>query len=238
MSKAAYEVAGIGTVYITKKRGQKTMRLRVDTKGLVQVSVPWMIPRYMAFEFIRSKRDWIKEQQTGYAFLPYNGMLLGKTLRLLIKEGSKSTRAKQAGKQIIIPFSESYQPANPAHVLKIQKAVIKALRTEAEKVLLPRLKEFAESYGFTYKSAGIKLVTGRWGSCDSAKHISLSLYLVQLPIELIDYVLIHELTHTVHMNHSPRFWTDIEKLCPDYRQIRRKMRGLQPRIYDAKEFMS
>lgn len=238
MPKSSFEVAGIGTVFFTKKRGQKSIRLRVDTKGTVQVSLPWLVPKITAVNFILSKKDWIKKQQVSYIFTPYNGMLLGKTLSLVIKEHSNNVRAKQEGKQIVIPFQTTYQPNNPEHLTKIQKTVMKALRTEAEKVLLPRLKEFAENYGFTYKSAVIKQVTGRWGSCDSNRNIALSLYLVQLPVEYIDYVLIHELTHTQHMNHSSAFWQDVEELYPDFKQIRTKMRGLQPRIYDAKEFMA
>lgn len=238
MAKSSFEMPDIGTVYVTKKRGQKTMRLRVDTKGQVQISIPWMVPRAMAIKFIKSKFEWVKQQQLSYVFVPYSGMLLGKTLTLLIRENSAASRTKQLGNQIIVSFPGFYDISNPQHVSKIQKSVMKSLRVEAEKFLLPRLREFAENYDFNYKSAGIKMVTGRWGSCDSYGHISLSLYLVQLPIELIDYVLIHELTHTKHMNHSPAFWAGVEKLYPDYKRIRREMRGLQPRIYDAKEFMA
>jgi predicted metal-dependent hydrolase len=238
MSKTSVEVPGIGTVYITKKRGQRSMRLRVDTKGQVQVSMPWVVPRNTALDFVLSKRPWIQEQQAGYSFSPYNGMLFGKTLRLIIMQRSSSVRTKQIGKDVIVYFDRDYDPSNETQLEKIKKAMMRALRTEAEKVLLPRLKEFALEYGFSYKSAGVKQVVGRWGSCDSTAHISLSLYLIQLPIELIDYVLIHELAHTVHMNHSPAFWSLVEKFMPEYKQIKKQMRGMQPRIYDAKTFMA
>lgn len=238
MPKTEVEIDGVGSVFITKKRGQKTLRLRVDNKGRVQVSMPWMLPKSAAFDFIKSKSDWIREQQHSYDFKPYNGMLLGKTLSLKIEDNSSNKRIRHSGKQIIVPFMEDFDPANTTHTEKIKKAVIKALRTESEKVLLPRLKEFAQEYGFTFNSAGIKQVIGRWGSCDSKKHISLSIYLVQLPIEYIDYVLIHELAHTKHMNHSKDFWTEVQNHFPEYKEVRKKMRGLQPRLYDAKEFMA
>lgn len=238
MAKSSFEVPEIGTVFVTKKRGQRTMRLRVDTKGLVQVSMPWLVPAGAAKDFVASKREWIQQQQSSVKFQPYDGMLLGKTLHLRITENSQSTRAKQVGGTLTVPFADHYDPTDSDHLEKIKKAITKALRTEAEKVLLPRLRELAELYGFEYESAAIKQLVGRWGSCDSTKHIALSLYLVQLPIELIDYVLIHELTHTVHLNHSAGFWSDVQQLCPDYKQLRRKMRELQPRIYDAKTFMA
>lgn len=238
MAKSEVEVPEIGTVYMTKKKGQRSIRLRVDTKGRVQVSLPWIVPKTAALSFVLSKKDWILQQQSGSHFHPYNGMLLGKTLKLSIEENSSKKHSKQTGKTLIVPFESKFDPSSPAHKLKIEKVIIKALRSEAEVVLLPRLREFAENYGFSFKSADVKQVIGRWGSCDSRRHISLSLFLIQLPIELIDYVLLHELTHTVHMNHSQAFWKHLERFCPDYKQLRRKMRGLQPRIYDAKTFMA
>lgn len=238
MAKSEIHVPEIGTVFITKKRGQRTMRLRVDMKGAVQVSMPWIVPRSAAVDFIISKRDWIKEQQADRSLIPYSGMLFGKGLQLKIINNSQSQRAKQMGKTLSVPFEGLYDPNDTEHLHKIQKAITKALRNEAEAILLPRLRELAQLFGFEYKSSSIKLVTGRWGSCDSNKHISLSLFLIQLPIELIDYVLIHELAHTEHMNHSPHFWERVAKVCPEYKNLRQKMRLIQPRIYDAKTFMS
>lgn len=228
----------IGTVFITKKRGQRTMRLRVDTRGTIQVSMPWIIPRRHALEFVASKREWIKRQQAERSFTPYHGMLFGKTLKLHIESDSVSKRIKRNDKTVIVPLPEPYDPANEEHIDKIQKAVMSALRCEAETLLLPRLRELAGMYDFEYKSSSIKSLTGRWGSCDSTRHIALSLFLVQLPIELIDYVIIHELAHTRCMNHSAAFWQQVARHCPDYKDLRRQMKGLQPRLYDAKAFMA
>lgn len=238
MSKVSVEIPEIGTVFLTKKRGQKSIRLRVDAKGNIQVSMPWLTLRSQAINFVVSKKDWILEQKSETAFLPYNGMLFGKTMQLVIRENSSNTRSKQDGKHLIIHFSEKFDPHNPEHRQKVEKAMMKALRTEAEKFLLPRLREFSENYNLPYKSSAIKHVIGRWGSCDSNKHIILSIFLAQLPIELIDYVLVHELVHTKHMNHSSSFWHDVSIIYPEYKLARKKMKTLRPKIYDAKTFMS
>lgn len=238
MSKSSIEVPNIGTVFITKKRGQRSLRLRIDNKGQVQVTMPWLVPRGAAVDFIINKQAWIQEQQAEQLFVPYNGMLFGKTLRLIIMQRSQTVRSKQIGKDLLVYFEDNYDSSNNQHVSKIKKAMMKSLRNEAEIVLLPRLKELADLYGYSYKSSGIKQVIGRWGSCDSRKHICLSLYLIQLPIEMIDYVILHELAHTKHMNHSPAFWLEVEQYEPQYKQIRKKMKQMQPRIYDAKTFMS
>lgn len=238
MSKTVIDLPEIGTVYLTKKRGQKNLRLRVDPKGKIQLSMPWFAPRAYALKFVSSKKDWILQQKAEAEFQPYNGMLFGKTLQLVIRENSSNTRSKQDGKHLIVHYSQSFDVNNPEHKQKIEKAMMKALRTEAEMILLPRLKEFSEQYQLPYTSSSIKHVIGRWGSCDSSRHITLSIFLTQLPIDLIDYVLVHELAHTQHMNHSPDFWAKVESIYPDFRQARRRMKELRPKIYDAKTFMS
>lgn len=238
MPKTPIEVPNVGTVFITKKRGQRTMRLRVDSKGRIQVSMPWLVPKGQAVNFILSKLDWILEQQRESNFAPYDGMLFGKTQQLFIKQNSPKKRVERTAKSLTVHFSGEFDPASPFHLSRIEKAIMSALRVEAEKILLPRLKELASMYCFTFSSSSIKQVIGRWGSCDSNRHITLSIFLIQLPIELIDYVLIHELAHTQHMNHSPAFWNKLTKICPEYKELRKKMRSLRPKIYDAKTFMA
>lgn len=238
MPKSTHDIPGIGTVHVTKKRGQRTMRLRVDNKGLVQVSMPWYVPKSTAMEFIATKKQWILDQQAEYVFEPYDGMLLGKTLRLRIIENSAKTRSKAAPDEVVVHFAGKFDQSDASQTGKVHKAIMAALRTEAERILLPRLSDLAELYGFSYSSGRIKKVTGRWGSCDSNKQIALSLYLVQMPIEFIDYVIIHELAHTKHLNHSQQFWAEVARYCPDYKELRKQMRDLRPKIYDAKTFMS
>src|SRR5689334_17586859 len=153
MAKTEYKVPEIGTVFITKKRGQRTMRLRVDSKGLVQVSMPWIVPNRTAIDFILNKKDWIKQQQESYEFRPYNGMLFGKTLRIIIKENSTNLRTTYTQKDVIVHFGGIYDPFNPNQTLKVQKSMMKALRSESEKILLPRLRELADMYGFSYASS-------------------------------------------------------------------------------------
>ncbi len=84
--------------------------------------------------------------------------------------------------------------------------VEESLRTHARVLFPPRLKELADARGLKYTSLSIHRTRGRWGSCSSRGRINLSLYLVLLPHRLQDYVMQHELTHLVEMNHGARFW--------------------------------
>ena len=86
-----------------------------------------------------------------------------------------------------------------------------ALRLKAHSILPHKLAKLAELHGFTYSSVKIRKSKSRWGSCSAKKSINLSLYLLLLPEHLIEYVLLHELCHTVEMNHSPAFWALLNK---------------------------
>lgn len=89
---------------------------------------------------------------------------------------------------------------------KLRQCVKAAMKHCANAVLLPRLEELALQHGFRYSSCTIRDVHTRWGSCTSRGSISLNMHLIVLPDRLIDYVLLHELCHTVEMNHGENFW--------------------------------
>ena len=101
-------------------------------------------------------------------------------------------------------------------LLKKQKALkerpqptkddVEQMRREAKATLPRRVAELAHLYGFTYTNLTIRDSKTRWGSCSSRNTISLSLYLMQVPEHLQDYVILHELCHTVHHDHSSHFW--------------------------------
>ena len=83
---------------------------------------------------------------------------------------------------------------------------VERMRKEAKATLPRKVAELAHLYGFTYAGVRIRGAKTRWGSCTGKNTISLSLYLMQVPEHLQDYVILHELCHTVHHDHSPRFW--------------------------------
>ena len=94
----------------------------------------------------------------------------------------------------------------------LRNAIIRALKKSAQAYLPPLLSELAGHYGFKYKKVKITGSKSRWGSCSATGNINLSCYLMLLPPHLMDYVLLHELTHTKEMNHGPQFWEILNDL--------------------------
>lgn len=113
----------------------------------------------------------------------------------------------------------------------LRKVIVNAIHEEAKRFLLPRLRELAEKHGFKYSQCSVRNSHSRWGSCSGKGNISLSIYLVLLTEELIDYVLLHELCHTVEMNHGERFWAILDKTCGcNSKKIRNKLKRYTPDI--------
>jgi predicted metal-dependent hydrolase len=105
-----------------------------------------------------------------------------------------------------------------------QRALKRWLTRKAENHLVPWLKRVSEETGLRYTATSIRQQQTRWGSCSARHSISLNARLLFLPPELVTYVLVHELCHTRHLNHSPRFWRLVESYLPGYRQFDRQLR--------------
>ena len=96
--------------------------------------------------------------------------------------------------------------------LWLQKVVREVLRGMAKRIILPRLATFAKQYGYTYRRVFIKDLSSRWGSCSEHGNINLNLWLLLLPSQFVDYVLKHELAHLRHLDHSPQFWQEVDRM--------------------------
>ena len=109
----------------------------------------------------------------------------------------------------------------------LRKVIIGAMTEAARRFLPQRLAALAAKHGFTYNRCAMRNVHTRWGSCSNHGNINLSIYLMMLPDELMDYVILHELCHTVEMNHSNRFWALMDKVTAPARAkvLRAKLKG-------------
>ena len=108
--------------------------------------------------------------------------------------------------------------------LEKSRALADIDREDARKILNQRLSELAAENDFEYNRVFIRSQKTRWGSCSSKNNINLNMNLLHLPSELVDYVLLHELTHTKVKDHSPNFWDELETVCPGSKKKRRRLK--------------
>ena len=229
MAYKQFTVPDLGEIKIYKRKGNRSLRLSVTSNGDVRVSIPTWAPYTAGLQFAQKRRDWIIQQRPTISLLR-SGQQIGKFHRLLLVPDPTITKPTSRIKQteIIINYPAQSTPTSASVQKMAQSASIRALRRQAEQQLPQRLAFLADQHGYQYGSVSIKQLKGRWGSCDQQQNIVLNLFLMQLPWQCIDYVLLHELTHTVILRHGPPFWQAMEEHLPQVKAIRAEMRTFQP----------
>lgn len=108
---------------------------------------------------------------------------------------------------------------------KIDEKVIENLRMEAKNYIPARVKHLSEKHDLRYNRVFIKNLKSRWGSCSAKNNINLNLHLMSLPTQLIDYVILHELTHTKEKNHGKNFWNLLSSLIINARELNKELKN-------------
>lgn len=238
MAVKKVDVPGVGAVKLYKRKGSRSIRLSVSSAGEVRVSLPYWLPYDAGAKFALSKANWIQSQlQERTTTLLKHGQPIGKSHHLYFVSDEQATRisTRVDGSDIRVTHPAHLDPGDPVVQKAAERAAVRALRNQAERLLPQRLRTLAETHEFTYKSVGVKQLTGRWGSCDTDKNVVLNLFLMQLPWHLIDYVLLHELTHTKALHHGPDFWQEFERHLPHAKRLRREIKQYRPAVLGISE---
>lgn len=229
MPNKDFTLDGDLAVTIYKRRTSRHLRLSIAPSGQVRVSIPAWAPYRVGLDFARTRQAWIRGQLiTAVPLQP--GQPVGKAhhLQFTAKSAAASVSSRLADSTIMISHPIADQFDSPAVQKAAQEACVRALRRQAEQLLPQRLASLAEVHGFSYSDVSIKRLKSRWGSCDQHGRIVLNLFLMQLPWELIDYVLLHELTHTRILRHGPDFWQAMTEVLPGTKALKRDLKNYQP----------
>ena len=113
---------------------------------------------------------------------------------------------------------EKHLPKKQERLPKFTQEEIRALARKALEVIPERVAYFAPLVGVTYGGITIRNQHTRWGSCSSKGNLNFNCLLMLTPDHVIDYVVVHELCHRLEMNHSARFWAEMERILPDYQK--------------------
>lgn len=221
-----------GKITIRRSSRATQVRVRVAPDGTLRASLPIYAPTFLVKRLLKNSREKLRiilsQSQTESYF--ENGMQIGKSHTLIIRDSNNTVDVARHGQQIIISLPKNKQINDPDVARKVRDTVISALRIEAKSYLPKRLSYIAKMHNFKYDRVRFSHASGRWGSCSSNGTISLNIALMKLPFELIDYVIIHELAHTKHMNHGPQFWSLVASINPNYKINRRTLKLQNPSI--------
>ncbi len=204
----------------------KYIRLSICPQKGLEVILPHHASADCIPELIQKKKNWINKH-------------LKNTQKPLITPCLPQSIYLQANCQSITVHYQPdtrdklyYQKKQSAFILQgntsnqnwVQLALIALLKDEALTILAKRTAQLAQQYQYRYKQVKIRAQKTRWGSCSNLGNINLNYKLIFLPPELCDYVLLHELCHTKHLNHSAAFWQQLEKTCPGCRTLDQQMK--------------
>lgn len=226
MPAKTFDINDIGIVSIFKRKGSKSIRLGFDSTGNVRISIPTWVPYQAGITFALNRIDWINQHKPNDKRIFNSGDMIGKThhIRFVNDKSVKTARVRLKGTEIIVKYPPDLRYDSPEVQTAAERGAKKALWSEAERLLPQRLKTLADKHGFNYRSITVKQLKTKWGSCNQRHEITLNYYLMQLPWQLIDYVLTHELVHTEHLNHSTEFWQRFEKGLPNAKKIRNELK--------------
>ena len=222
-----------GHITIRRSPSARSIRLRVAPDGRLRASMPVYTPVFLLKKMLKDSRSEIRAMITDSSpTISYeHGMMVGKSHALIIRHESRDDiKVSRHDRQLLAEIPQTLPSEDMTVQRHIRDEVIKILRREAKAYLPRRLEFLARKHGFRYETVRFSHASSRWGSCSSNGTISLNIALMKLPFELIDYVLIHELSHTREMNHSKNFWMLVEAADSEYREHRRALKSETPTI--------
>ncbi len=229
MAEKCIEVEGFGTVIVALSARSKHIRLSINRELQTVITLPPHGRIEDGISFLRKNAAWIAQARQKVA-----NRVAQKPKTIFTEETEFKTRSFQlkiaaaprdnmhlslSEGVLTVQYPQKYKVTSPSIQKAIRFALDEAFRVEAKNYLPGRLSYLAQLHGFKYSGVTIKNVKSKWGSCSSRGQINLNLHLMRLPNHLIDFILLHELCHTVEMNHGDRFHKLLNK-CVDGHEAR------------------
>lgn len=190
------------------------LRLRRD--GSARVTIPRGGSTAAARAFAESHAAWLERQLQRLDTQPTESAPWHVGLEMLFRGEMVRLEAGVGDRSGTVRFADQFlSVGDPAENLR--PAIEKHLRRLAERELPPRVFELASLHQLTIRRVTVRDQKSRWGSCSRHRTISLNWRLLQAPPFVRDYIILHELMHLRQMNHSARYWQEVERVCPAYR---------------------
>ena len=218
---------------IVLSKRAKYVRIKLSSHGDLSVVAPCGVQTRHAHEFLLSRADWVEKHLKDLPEKKPAQCPDELTLQLLnerwtidyIRTEAPDIRLQESAQGRLSILGNTTDPG------LVRQVILMWCKQKAGKILNPMLQQCAEKYGFHYRRLSIRAQKTRWGSCSSQKNINLNCKLLFFPEHIVRYVMIHELCHTIEMNHSARFWSLVEECDPDYKIHRTNLKSDSRKIF-------
>ncbi|MFA0132186.1 M48 family metallopeptidase [Vibrio splendidus] len=216
------------SVLVERTSRRKTASIKVD-EGEVIIVVPKLLERDKIDKLLASKHQWIVEKIAQYQTaspatmreyvsgesLPY----LGRNYRLKVLKGDLAPTKLLNGRiTVTVP-----DPSTQTHY--IRRALTNWYKRHADKKIREKVRRYESLVGVETGVVRTKEFKSRWGSCTPYGDLEFNWVIVMAPNRVVDYVVVHELCHLIHHDHSPQFWKEVERVMPDYKDHKEWLRG-------------
>ena len=199
---------------------RRTIALIVERDGSLTVRAPRRATLRDIEGFILEKTDWIqrsREKMKTVVAAPKKQYVDGENFLFLGRDHELRLVPPQ---RPALKFGSGFTLSTSAQE-RGEQAFIKWYKAQALTIFTERVRHYSALHGFTPKQVKINSAKTRWGSCSTNGTINFTWRLVMAPLEVIDYVVLHELAHLRVKNHSPRFWKLVESIYPDFKRHRK-----------------
>ncbi|PHR56154.1 MAG: hypothetical protein COA44_08655 [Arcobacter sp.] len=198
------------------RRNMRKMIIRVENKYEIRLSSSKVSQKNLIL-FIQENKSWVLNQHENIKDIyPIESSFYYLNTHYTVKHHNEKMRIQD--KMVYI---------NP---LKAKLHTDNFYKKQAKAYLPTRVQLWSERMNLSYNKLGFRLAKKRWGSCNSRKNISLNPYMMKLSYEMIDYIIVHELSHLVHLNHSKKFYEIIERYLPGHEGIEKSIKDVSPRL--------
>ncbi len=232
------QLGSVRIAYEFQRAARRSIGFSIGAQGL-SVRAPHWMPLREVEAALQAKAAWIvrklqesrirQAQQAAQsiewrdgACIPYLGQPLILRLdpehRFAARGGAALQGDAKTPRQLCVSL------AHNASAEQIRDAVQAWLMRQARQIFLERLDHFAPLLGVTYRKLSLSQAVTRWGSATASGSIRLNWRLVHFTMAVLDYVVVHELSHLRVMNHGPQFWATVQRVMPDYAQLRRQLK--------------
>jgi predicted metal-dependent hydrolase len=213
------------TVALTIDEGKLIVTAPAETaidrlNAVVRHKAPWVVQR------IRRAREAPAPPSEREFVTGETVLYLGRQYRLEVVDGEDEPRIKAGWYQVPVPRGL----AEHQRRREVRRRLAGSIKGHADLYLPDRLAEVCRRLRVEQPSIIVREQRRRWGSCDVTGTLRINWRIVQAPIALIEYVLVHELAHMEHRSHGPAFWRAVELWMPDYEERRRRLRVVGPAL--------